>query len=725
MGVNPKPTSASAFEALANLLHRHHLEGYGGDQQTRIIVLVGAGTSIWSRIRPSQYLKRVIFNRVSQLFRNAEDMKQEVLSSARQLPDAEFLERVSLEDICQAATRYGAHCEHLRQLLADHCNPWGDPSIAPPQLAYELLAHMVKHGFIDHIVSMNFDDVLDEAMRQELGQDGHYRVLTERDIPDKPSDLPHLVKLHGSVQAPNSLLFTQGQTQALTEPMRKLLAERILLDHERANYLVTLGYGFADEDVVTLINDNMDKFQRVVVVTRRPAPLKRISQLGKNKPLIINLRQLAGRSEPRLSIDHFLWALWMQIEAIDKGVKQAMKRAHLIPIARHLILSYLFGPAKPKMFSESLHDFWASDDTPQPPASKQDLLFRNQVNYDARLRVETLLHAIKCKGMINLSVMARDHRIDRFRQLASQPQILETLVSEGILSRSRTSHTRETYFLKAQHRDSGFANLFPCLGPSDTVVPHYDGRGISLKRKQGPVFLREQAMSIYKAVEVEVSRFDDTRAAWLFSRAQPMKTHSKVRWETFRTLETNWNILLVIAETGAWLTQQDFVNLLKTRLKKRKAGTFKIFCILAKPVADWTLGREHYDKMKWLKGRLGRRYEVKSARTDWWKHNRHLTLALELKQGRGIAGRGIYFRRRLKTSTIHPVAVEAEEDCRELLLIFMWYLLKCTRDAHAIHIARKLVSVARRVAQSIGDGDSGARLAKATADLRRFTRRRR
>ena len=38
-----------------------------------------------------------------------------------------------------------------------------------PGLAYEILAHLMKHGFIDAIINFNFDEVLDQAIEDELG----------------------------------------------------------------------------------------------------------------------------------------------------------------------------------------------------------------------------------------------------------------------------------------------------------------------------------------------------------------------------------------------------------------------------------------------------------------------------------------------------------------------------------------------------------------------------
>lgn len=63
-----------------------------------------------------------------------------------------------------------------------------------PSLTYEVLAHWLKHRFIDAIVNFNFDELLDQAINDEIGQGGYYRVISDGDC---PGDLDHWLDKQG------------------------------------------------------------------------------------------------------------------------------------------------------------------------------------------------------------------------------------------------------------------------------------------------------------------------------------------------------------------------------------------------------------------------------------------------------------------------------------------------------------------------------------------------
>ncbi|MGN6202964.1 MAG: SIR2 family protein [Solirubrobacterales bacterium] len=85
----------------------------------------------------------------------------------------------------------------------------------PTVLAYELLAHLLKHRFLDAIISMNFDELLDQSLDDELGIGEYERIVSDRDCVNVNSDvsspdyIPLYVKLHGTASEPESLRFTR------------------------------------------------------------------------------------------------------------------------------------------------------------------------------------------------------------------------------------------------------------------------------------------------------------------------------------------------------------------------------------------------------------------------------------------------------------------------------------------------------------------------------------
>jgi len=116
----------------------------------------------------------------------------------------------------------------------------------PTQIAYELLAHLLKHRFIDAIVSFNFDELLDTSVSDELLDSEYRRIVSERDCsgvqanPDDPRYLPLLLKIHGTASDADSLRFTRDSYYALPDRIATLL-KKILGNHS----CVLLSVGFS------------------------------------------------------------------------------------------------------------------------------------------------------------------------------------------------------------------------------------------------------------------------------------------------------------------------------------------------------------------------------------------------------------------------------------------------------------------------------------------------
>lgn len=101
-------------------------------------------------------------------------------------------------------------------------------------LFYSLVAHLFKHRFIDVIINFNFDELLDEAIYEELGAEGFEMILADGDC--RPIDQltdngrlrrPLYIKPHGTVSHKSSLRFTKHQYHELPRDIRSLITELI------------------------------------------------------------------------------------------------------------------------------------------------------------------------------------------------------------------------------------------------------------------------------------------------------------------------------------------------------------------------------------------------------------------------------------------------------------------------------------------------------------------
>ncbi len=86
-----------------------------------------------------------------------------------------------------------------------------------PDSFYELLAHLFKNRFIDAIINFNFDELLDQAIEDEMGCSAYRKVLFDGDLPDYDNEVikddrfqrPFYVKPHGTVSHKTSMRFTR------------------------------------------------------------------------------------------------------------------------------------------------------------------------------------------------------------------------------------------------------------------------------------------------------------------------------------------------------------------------------------------------------------------------------------------------------------------------------------------------------------------------------------
>ncbi|MGN6816976.1 MAG: SIR2 family protein, partial [Solirubrobacterales bacterium] len=126
----------------------------------------------------------------------------------------------------------------------------------PTVLAYELLAHLLKHRFLDAIISMNFDELLDQSLDDELGVGEYERIVSDRDCVNVNSDvfapdyIPLYIKLHGTASEPESLRFTResyydSPVQVGTEAARLFQVPECVV--------LNIGFGMASFDLHRLL----------------------------------------------------------------------------------------------------------------------------------------------------------------------------------------------------------------------------------------------------------------------------------------------------------------------------------------------------------------------------------------------------------------------------------------------------------------------------------------
>ncbi len=85
-----------------------------------------------------------------------------------------------------------------------------------PDKFHEILAHLFKNRFIDAIINFNFDEILDQAIKDEIGSSEYRKILFDGDVPswdeifkDGHLQKPIYIKPHGTFSHKTSMRFTR------------------------------------------------------------------------------------------------------------------------------------------------------------------------------------------------------------------------------------------------------------------------------------------------------------------------------------------------------------------------------------------------------------------------------------------------------------------------------------------------------------------------------------
>lgn len=652
--------------------YRADVAGLGGQQRpARIVVFLGAGASRWSGM--PLWDSNIIGNLLAaaeKCFTGQDafvDDAWEKLSPYIGLPPEDagrkreaLIAAATPEQICSVASSTGPTARAVLSVLKEYYGT-EDEAGPRPQLGYELLAHLLRHRFIDHIITFNFDETIDCAVENELGRDGFETIVSDQHPLRFPGDAdrPRLIKLHGTISSPGSLRFTLDNTRAFSPDTLRLLDETTFGASKDADvHIVSLGYGWKDPDIANWVAARWGLIHRVTIVRRKESVPELLTQACAREKIDPRLKIALLPTYSigcQISTDEVMWALWRRVQSgLDEmGIPY-------VPASRHIILGCVFGP--------------------QDPRRESPITFPNRHRRRERLPLEIFLHTVKSKGMVNLSVIARNRRIHRYFQAA-------TGWEPSWLTRSSEAHVKETFFAKATTFEllSGDRNAVGVFGnmPETVGVPEFRNDGtVGIQRVKKDAFLEAELRSIFGGPEVELSSTADPRTEWLFPHSTFLGRYQQLRARTQELVEGNWSDLFVVAESGAWLADKATLGSLT-----RRSAKGKIYLITASDegLEQWALWRT-------IRKELGNTfqtlrdegYEIFEARVPWWRHNRHLTLALTINNRAVSQNTGIYFRRRLKTDVVAPVWFHSSDrydpQWSDALTIFAGYVKRaCSR----------------------------------------------
>jgi hypothetical protein len=559
-----------------------------------------------------------------------------------------------------ALTREPAQARPVRDAIARDCNVRH-----PALLVYELVAHLMKHRFLDAIISFNFDELLDQSLSDEVGETEFARIISERDCHGVQFDarqndfVPVYIKLHGTASDPATLRFTPHDYYAV--PPRIADSVRTLLANERC-IILNLGYGFQSFDFNHLLDRPVEL--RVYNFSYTPVAPQTIDGIATVRqhttpPIFSDVPPPLFEDTTSVFTPNDL-ALKQLVQAIEAEASATRGIVRVRSSARHALVAGALS--------------WAREVDPS------DLTLKRRYLLD-RTIIEVALSALRGRGLVSIDSLVHDRCVtyyDLYRDGRSVKDDVDepwpVVCERGGLVQSEVSNETFVYIpaiREAVQRNAAARTETPedRDARADTQIVTLDQSGIDelARYVTTQLSLRTQTQlarygqlendlsALQHESEVEIHVRGDSICKKVFSRPNVLPTLTSLHAATVRMLETSeYDQLAIVAETGQWLLQPPFPGI----LKGRKA--LKDIClIVAFDTVVPALLAEYQDQLHVL-------------RAHWWRHNRHMTVAC--RNGEALAG--IYFARRHRSLFITPVHLEEEHDREVLRKGFITYWLR-------------------------------------------------
>jgi hypothetical protein len=358
----------STFRALGKALAENFKANAVVETKPRselILVLGSSASDIADLPLWSKELKERILDQVGQIFEDDNIFLEEICrvfssdfghylwqrNSGDKMRKA-ILDDARIEQISSVACQMLGHADfRIRNLISESYRALGDTAAGPPpHLTYELLAHLVMHGFINHIVTMNFDEMLDTALENELGPRGFKRIISGHEpLDSSETRVPRLFKVHGTASSPESLRFTHTEVSVLTSAQAKhlnALLERASTAECGCLDLVSFGYSWQDSDLAHWVLAHLEQFRSIFIIRRGGRlpdifnrQMKKLDHGARNWFRVLSTDALCGGQGKAVPSSLFWWAL------LDE-VWKSLVGSPLIPFSRHLLLGTLLGPSE-------------------------------------------------------------------------------------------------------------------------------------------------------------------------------------------------------------------------------------------------------------------------------------------------------------------------------------------------------------------------------------------
>jgi len=625
--------------------------------ETLVVPFVGAGASASAGIPASGALQKQLYDAFSDKTESISKILDEEAISHFPLEAKNGIQKLSLFRFSSIISRFA----YGRKLINEHIST-AMRSASHRPLAYEHLAHLVKHEFIDHFVVLNYDELLDEALEDEVPD--RLRFITSpdevpgpRSIRDSRSECCYLFKPFGSLSTDNYKLEPDDITRYGSESIWRFMLDNIFRPKTGDNLpniiIILIGYAAAEpafEQLMAELTNDPNRNISIFIIDSRdnlPNSLKKLKTIKKCQVRHIKL-------QADLGIDLLLRLMKIKYLSVDENKVWT-------PVARHRIISALR---------------YIDITTPS-----------------IRFKIELILQAIKSRGFFTIEAIAEIDRIKKYS--ASAYTVIKQMCDEGILSPRNstlkgepTKFSRQDYSLAMNDFDPLVAELLetthisPKTKMNEWIIKQQDGQFIAKKNTVSYTeFFVERFNEIISAPEIEVLIDAHPSTLWMFKNPTPLTSITKliqatieIFYSAFQEAGRGKITLSAVWTTGEWIFCNEgwaCETIGKNLITHMNNKLLKMNLILSRTPTEKTLRQTRSNEVLDQLKKPIQQGSCNVVQLDWWQHNRVLTLLEWQNKGRRIR-KGIYMRRRLATPLVSPVRVD-QEDCGVLQDIFDRY----------------------------------------------------
>jgi hypothetical protein len=216
-----------------------------------------------------------------------------------------------------------------------------------PCLSYEIIAHLLKHGFIDVVINFNFDELLDQAIEEELGQGNYHKIVSDGDVIPLSNivvngsiKIPVYIKAHGTASNKSTLNLTQDNYFEIPREVSALIEELVAGKREKLDpvpivNVTCIGYSMQSKQFNAILEEHLSKEAQIFNININPEPSSRNDTLDKLRKGFVNLAYIEPK-DGLSSFDLAMLYLWKDINSYFNTAFQPRQ------ISRHEIISNIF-----------------------------------------------------------------------------------------------------------------------------------------------------------------------------------------------------------------------------------------------------------------------------------------------------------------------------------------------------------------------------------------------